>query len=105
MTNTEFLTITVLIWISTFLTAVFIIGALTLMFRIMDKIIKDNPKNNQQVVDLALRVDKNGNVLPQRVIQPETVKDGGIINLNTPKVKPPLPTTPQEPSQINKEDK
>ena len=40
MTNTEFLTITVLIWISTFLTAVFVIGALTLMFRIMDKIEK-----------------------------------------------------------------
>ena len=75
MTNTEFLTITVLIWISTFLTAVFVIGALTLMFRIMDKITKANSKNNQQVVDLALTVDKNGNVLPQRVIKPTTVKE------------------------------
>jgi uncharacterized protein YneF (UPF0154 family) len=75
MTNTEFLTITVLIWISTFLTAVFVIGALTLMFRIMDKIIKDKPKNNQQVVDLALRVDKNGNVLPQREIKRTTVEE------------------------------
>jgi hypothetical protein len=75
MTNTEFLTITVLIWISTFLTAVFVIGALTLMFRIMDKITKYIPKNNQQVVDLALRVDKNGNVLPQREIKPATIKE------------------------------
>jgi hypothetical protein len=75
MTNTEFLTITVLIWISTFLTAVFVIGALTLMFRIMDKITEVHPKNNQQVVDLALRVDENGNVLPQRVIKPETVQE------------------------------
>lgn len=75
MTTTAFLTITVLIWISTFLTAVFVIGALTLMFRIMDKITKYNPKNNQQVVDLALRVDKNGNVLPQREIKPTTVKE------------------------------
>lgn len=75
MTNTQFLTITVLIWISTFLTAVFVIGALTLMFRIMDKITKADSKNNQQVVDLALRVDKNGNVLPQRVIKPTTVKE------------------------------
>jgi len=75
MTNTAFLTITVLIWISTFLTAVFVIGALTLMFRIMDKITKYNPKNNQQVVDLALRVDKNGNVLPQREIKPATIKE------------------------------
>jgi hypothetical protein len=75
MTTTAFLTITVLIWISTFLTAVFVIGALSLMFRIMDKITKANSKNNQQVVDLALRVDKNGNVLPQRVIKPTTVKE------------------------------
>ncbi len=29
----------------------------------------------QQVVDLALRVDKNGNVLPQREIKPTTVKE------------------------------
>ena len=32
----------------------------------------------QQVVDLALRVDKNGNVLPQRVINPTTVKEEEI---------------------------
>ena len=59
----------------TALIAVFVIGALSLMFRIMDKITKANSKNNQQVVDLALRVDKNGNVLPQRVIKPTTVKE------------------------------
>lgn len=63
----------------------------------MSRIIIDNPTNsrglrmrqgefdeewetdfNQQVVDLALRVDKNGNVLPQRVINPTTVKEGEI---------------------------
>jgi predicted RNA-binding protein with PUA domain len=39
------------------------------------KITEVHPKNNQQVVDLALRVDENGNVLPQRVIKPETVQE------------------------------
>ena len=34
---------------------------------------------------------------------PERVKEGGVVHLNIPKVKPPLPTTPQQPPQ--KKDK
>ena len=52
------------------------------MFRIMDKIEKkSNSKDSQKIVDLALRFDENGNVLPQKVI------------------KSPMPTTSQQTDQ------
>lgn len=66
----------------TALIAVFVVSWLKLMFRIMDKIEKkSNSKDSQKIVDLALRFDENGNVLPQKVI------------------KSPMPTTSQQTDQ------
>ena len=67
----------VIVWV-----AMFVIAGLKLMFRIMDKIEKkSNSKDSQKIVDLALRFDENGNVLPQKVI------------------KSPMPTTSQQTDQ------
>ena len=43
-------------------------------------------------------------------IKTERFKEGGVVHLNIPKVKPPLPTTPQQPPQqrhctVNKTEK
>ncbi len=76
------LTITVLI-------AVFFVSWLKLMFRIMDKIENRNrafgPKD-RPVTEAIKR-------------KPERFKEGGVVHLNIPEVKPPMPTAPAQPPQ------
>ena len=87
----------------TALIAVFVIGvrfllisttkALRLMFSIMDKIGKGQKAFGPKDRPVTEAIKRN----------PERVKEGGVVHLNIPKVKPPLPTTPQQPPQ--KKDK
>ena len=75
----------------TALIAVFVIGVLRLRCNIMDKIGKGQkafgPKDRPVT----------------EPVKTERVKEVGVVHLNIPKVKPPLPTTPQQPPQ--KKDK
>ena len=82
----------------TALIAVFVIGVLRLMFNIMDKIGKGQKAFGAKDRPVT------------EPVKAERFKEGGVVHLNIPEVKPPMPTAPAQPPQqrhctVNKTEK